>query len=251
MKTNFKKILTVFLSILFWILFWQICAVIVNKTYFLPSVPETFVALWKIIKTGLLFKTALYTFLRVILGLVLGIVIGTVLAISSYKFSIIKTILFPLISVIKSTPVASFIVILWIVLSGDALPVFIAVLMVMPIIWQNLLDGFDSIDKNLIEVSSVFEFNFKMKLKYLIYPTLIRFFIPAAVTASGLAWKSEIAAEIIGYTKNSIGQHINDSNYFYDTPGVFAWTLVVILMSILLELLTRFILKRCKNELKT
>jgi NitT/TauT family transport system permease protein len=132
-------------------------------------------------------------------------------------------------------------------LSGDALPIVIAFLMVMPIIMQNLLDGFDAIDRELLEVCRVFELSFFKKMKILIAPTLLKYFIPAVITATGLAWKSEIAAEIIAYTKNSIGEKINDAKYFYESPTVFAWTVIIIFMSILLETITKYLLRRCKK----
>jgi NitT/TauT family transport system permease protein len=131
-------------------------------------------------------------------------------------------------------------------LSGDALSVFIGVLMVMPIIWQNTIDAYSSIDKNLIEVAEIFEFSNKKKFALLIYPTLKSFLYPAIITSAGLAWKAEIAAEIIAYTKKSIGQGINDAKYNMDTPTVFAWTILIITFSIILEIATKKLLRRFK-----
>ena len=118
----------------------------------------------------------------------------------------------------------------------------------MPIIWQNLLDGYSAIDKNLIELADVYEFSYSKRLKLLVFPTLKKYLIPALITASGLAWKAGIAAEIIAYTKNSIGQGINDAKYNMETATVFAWTLVVIVLSIALEKTTKYFLRRVKDE---
>ena len=70
---------------------------------------------------------------------------------------------------------------------------------------------------------------------------------PAIITASGLAWKAEIAAEVIAYTKDSIGQGINDAKYNMETPTVFAWTLVIVLLSVLLEKCTRSLFRRTQR----
>ncbi|MBQ8303107.1 MAG: ABC transporter permease subunit [Clostridia bacterium] len=186
--------------------------------------------------------------LRVTVGLTLGCVIGITFAVLCHKFSVVKLIFSPFISVVKSTPVASFIVVLWVIMSGDALSVFIGFLMVMPIIWQNVIDGFNSIDPKLSEVADVFEFSYGKRFKLLIFPALKKYLIPGIITASGLAWKAEIAAEIIAYTKNSIGQGINDAKYNMDTPTVFAWTLVIILFSIILEKITKHLVRRSENN---
>lgn len=236
----------IILPIVFWLLVWQTLALIIGKETLLPGVPKTFLALLDILTSKNFFKVVLFTFLRILGGLALGISVGIVLAFLSHKFVIINDILTPFITVIKSTPVATFVIILWILLSADALVIFVAFLMVMPIIWQNLMDGYNSIDKDLSEVCDVFEFSFIKRMKVLIFPALMRYLIPGIITASGLAWKAAIAAEIIAYTKNSIGQEINDAKYFYETPTVFAWTVIVIALSICLEKLTKYLFGRIK-----
>ena len=129
-------------------------------------------------------------------------------------------------------------------MNGSALAVFIAVLMVMPIIWQNMLDGYNAVDRELSEVCEIYEISAVKKFKLLIFPTLKKFMIPAIITSAGLAWKSEIAAEIIAYTKNSIGQNINDAKYNMETATVFAWTIIIIILSIIIEKTAKHFLAR-------
>ena len=119
--------------------------------------------------------------------------------------------------------------------------------MVMPIIYQSTYNGLDSIDKELSEVAEVFKFSAGKRLMLLTLPTLKKFLPASIITASGLAWKSVIAAEIIAYTKRSIGQGINDAKYNMDTPTVFAWTVVIILFSILLEWVVKKLIGRKEN----
>jgi NitT/TauT family transport system permease protein len=149
-------------------------------------------------------------------------------------------------TVIKSTPVASIVMVLWIIIGSTNLPAVIGVLMVMPIIWQNLKDGYDSIDKELYELSVAYEFSRRKRYRLLVFPALMQYFIPAILTSIGLAWKSGIAAEIIAYTKNSIGKNIYDAKGELDTPSVFAWTLAVVLISIAFEFAIKTLLRRFK-----
>ncbi len=249
MKISFKSILTVMLPVIFWLGAWQIYALYVDSTFLLPTVSDTFYELCSIVGESTFYLTVLSTLLRVVLGLLLGTAIGVLLAMLSHRFYTVRVILTPAITVIRSTPVASFIVILWIMLSGSALSVFVAFLMVMPLIWQNLMDGYASIDKGLAEVADIFGFSYFKRFKLLVFPALIRYLIPALITAVGLAWKSEIAAEIIAYTKNSIGYMINNAKTDFDTPRVFAWTIVIIFMSIILEFATKILMRRVKSWL--
>lgn len=242
MKNKLKDFSVSVFSVFVWIAVWQIAAVIIDHPYFLPSVSDTFSALIVLMQRAEFYQTVFLTIFRVLLGLLIGVLLGVSLAILSHHIKFIRILLTPLVSVIKATPVASFIVLLWILLSADAIAVVVAVMMVMPIIWQNILDAYASIDKETEEMCQAYEFSKMKKFKLLTLPTLLKFFIPSLITSIGLAWKSEIAAEIIAYTTNSIGKYINDAKYNLHTSEVFAWTLVVIILSIIFENLARRLL---------
>ena len=244
MKNRFLKLSTVLLIAALWISVWYLAAWFVDNISILPYPHNTAMALFDLLGYGEFYKIVAFTLLRVLLGLILGIVLGVSLALFCHRFSLIKLIFSPAISIIRSTPVASFIVLLWVLLDGGALAVAVAFLMVMPIVWQNTQDGFASIPKELIEVSQVYELPLKRKYEVLIIPVLSQYIFPAVITSVGLAWKSEIAAEIIAYTKDSIGMHINDAKSSLLTSTVFAWTLVIIVISLCLECLIKKLLGR-------
>lgn len=232
---------------MFWVAAWEIAALAVGNNFLLPSVPATGKELLLLLKTPASYKVMLLTLLRVGVGLILGIAIGIFLGVLCHRFSILECIVSPAVSVVKSTPVASFIILLWIIMSGDTLSVFIAILMVLPIIYQNVINAYSSIDRELSEVCDIFKFNKIKRFKLLVFPALTSFLVPAVITSAGLAWKAEIAAEIIAYTKNSIGQRINDAKFEMNMPRVFAWTVIVIVFSLILEKITKSLLRRLKN----
>jgi len=242
-----RNIIKAIFQIAFCLTVWQIFSVIVNHSYFLPDVPTTLKALFVLVTSSNFFGVIFETIIRVITGLFLGVILGIFFAIICHKSKIANMLISPIISIIKATPVASFIIILWISVSGKSLPVIIAFLMVLPIIFQNIIDGYNSIPKELEEICTVYEFSALKKFKVLTFPCLIKYLIPAVITATGLAWKSEIAAEIIAYTKDSIGYYIHDANYYSDTATVFAWTIVIIVLSIILEKASKALLRRFKQ----
>lgn len=248
MEVKTKKFIFSILAVAFWIFIWEICSLLVDNSYFLPGFFETLIELFSMFSEKTFYLRIVFTTLRVLAGLLIGILLGAFLAALSYKFPSVKIILTPLISIIKSTPVASLIILFWVALNGNSLSILIAVLMVMPIIWQNVLYSFSSVDKNLQEVCDIFEFSLKKRFKLLYFPVILKFFVPALITSTGLAWKAEIAAEIIVSTKISIGQAINDAKYNFDSPRVFAWTLVIIIFSICLEKTAKFLLTRVNKK---
>ena len=245
-KSKLVKPLSLLLVFAFWIGVWWIAALIVSDGYHLPSPKDTFLAMIYLFGQKSFYKVVLCSLLRVLAGLCSGTVAGTLLAFVCHKFALIRSLVSPIISIVKAMPVATFILLIYYTIRGDAQTIFIGFIMVTPIIYQNLLSGLDSIDKNLTEITEIFGFSFAKKLKLLIFPSLRSYLFPAMITSVGLAFKSQIAAEIIAYTANSIGQFIYDANFGLRTDLVFAWAAVIVSLSIGLERLCKYLLGRIK-----
>lgn len=243
------KCLKTILSIIATLAIWDVIALIVGDGYFLPGVSETAASLIKIVVSGEAFKVIFIALFRVISGLLLGIASGVILAALCHKFDIVNTLISPIISIMKATPVACIIVLLWIRLNYTEIAIFVVVLMVLPIVWQNVYEAFKSIDKSLIEVADVFKISSKQRLKILVIPSILSYLLPATVTAIGLAWKAEIAAEIM--TNSNIGELIYDfKTVSYDTASIFAWTAIIVTLSILFEKTAKHFLGRLANEFR-
>ena len=148
-----KKILKLVLPVIFWLGAWEIIALCFSNRFLFPSIEQTFSALCEVVVSRGFFKNVCLTLLRVLTGLVIGVVCGILFAYLTNRSEYFSYIFKPIITVFKSTPVASFIIILWIIMNGSALSVFICFMMVMPIVWQNLVDGYKAIDKELVEVA--------------------------------------------------------------------------------------------------
>ena len=249
MKNNFLKVSRIVLPLIIWISVWQISSMLIDHRFILPSVYDTVEELWILVKEPKFYLSLFYSVLRVLIGLVFGSIIGALLAYLSFKIQFIYSIVSPLFSVIRSTPIASIIIFLYIMLNANILTVLIAILMVAPIIWQNVLDSFKAIPKDLLEICSSFEMSASSRFRVLIFPTVMKFFIPALITSSSLCWKASVSAEIIAYTTKSIGQFISDAKNDLNTSRVFACTIVVIFFSIMLEKLSKYLLKRCEKWL--
>ena len=150
-----------------------------------------------------------------LLGLLLGTLLGVLLAALSLWNSWARAIVQPAMTVIRCTPVASFIMVLWILIGREAVPQAVALLMVAPVVWQGLCDGYAQLDSQLDEVLRVFPRVLLTRLRLLVLPGLRVPFLTALSNAAGLAWKSGIAAEIIAYTANSIGRQIADARNLF------------------------------------
>lgn len=245
-----KKTLITAASVLFWLIVWQIVSVCVNSKILLVSPIDTVCRLWELLPSGDFWSSIFFSMARILLGFLLGLVLGTVLAVLSGKFAIIRTLFSPLISAMKSIPVASFTILALFWVGSENLSVLVSILICVPIVCSNMLEGIDNLDKKLDEMSKVFKIPAGRRFAGVYLSQLLPYFRSASRLAIGLSWKSGVAAEVIGIPDGSIGEKLFMSKIYLETADLFAWTLVVILLSFLCEKLFIFAVKLVQKRVE-
>ncbi len=192
-----------------------------------------------------------FTLKRIGIGFFAGLLVGVALALCAGRFSVVETMLWPYMITVKSVPVASFVVIAIIWFKASNLSALISFLMVMPIVYTNLLDGIKSVDKKMIEMADVFKMPFERRMKYIWMPSVKPFLISAVRISVGLAWKSGVAAELIGYPEGSVGEVLYYSKLYLDTADLFAWTVVIVILALCFEKTLVFLLKKSLKGVET
>ncbi|NLX93827.1 MAG: ABC transporter permease subunit [Clostridiales bacterium] len=231
-----------------WLTIWQAAYLLVRQEILLPSPWQTLARLWELAQTAEFWTASLLSLLRIVEGFVLGVVAGTLLGVLTAASSVLYEFFHPAITVIKSTPVASFIILALVWIKKPGVPVFIAFLMVLPIIWANVSEGIRQTDKYLLEMAKVFRFSRKALFAKVYIPAVLPYFFAGCTTSLGLAWKAGIAAEVLSLPAGSIGSKLYYSKIYIETIDLFAWTVAVILLSILLEKLLISLLNKFKNR---
>ena len=225
-----------------WLLLWQLASMAVGLPLLLPSPLAVLLRLGQLCTGADFWLTVASSLLRILLGFLLGVLFGTALAGLCWRFRLIDVLARPLLGVLKSTPVASFIILALVWGKTTWLATVISFIMVLPLIYANVREGIDSADRQLLEMAQVFRLSRRKTFRYCYLPAILPFFLSAVSSALGFAWKSGIAAEVLGRPARAIGSQIYDSKIYLETPDLFAWTLVVILLSVLLErLAVRFV----------
>jgi len=181
---------------------------------------------WKYITNGLAVT------LKVALCAVL---LGTLLAFLTEYSALCKALFSPVMMLVKSTPVASFIILALLWIGRTYVPLFIAALMVMPVVFGAVTTAAGSVDAGILEMARAYRFSPFKKLRLIYIPSAYPAWRSAAITAMGLAWKAGVAAEVLCQPKTAIGTELYYSKLYLETPSLFAWTAVVVLLSFLLE----------------
>ena len=235
-----KRILAVFIALAL----WQAAAMLIRQRILLVSPIDVLIRLTTIWQVEGFWGSLCFTCLHIAAGFFIGLIIGVLLSFAASRFEWIEILLWPFVVTFKTVPVASFVVICLIWLSAGNLSVFISFLVVFPIIYQSLLEGLKNRDINMEEMSNVFDIHGFAKLKAITLQEIRPQLISACSISAGMAWKAGVAAEIIGTPNGSIGKMVFLSKMYLDTDDLLAWTVILVLLSVLFEKIFMWCLKR-------
>ncbi len=238
------------LPALFWVLVWQLISMAVGHRLLLASPLETLVRLTELIRTADFWLSVLFTLGHILAGFFSAVILGTIFGALSAKLDWMGELLSPLLSVIKSIPVASFVIVALIWVPSKRLSVLISFLIALPLIYAAVLDGLTHIDPKLREMAQVFRMPVLNRILSIDLPAVLPRLISSASVAIGLAWKSGVAAEVIGIPTGSIGERLYKAKVYLATPDLFAWTLTIVLASMLCERALRGLLKQAQRALE-
>ena len=239
-----------FVAVCFWIGVWWGVAAAIGKPLLLPTPPAVLKRLLELAVTAEFWKIAALSLGRILYGILLSVAIGIPLAVLTALLPPVRILLNPLMTAIRATPVAAFIILIWLWIGKDDVPTIITVLIALPVVWKNVETGIVGIPQPLFEMARSFRVPLWKRVWTLDIPAVLPAFRAALETAIGLGWKAGVAAEILVRPALAIGREISDANYNLESVDLFAWTLTVILLSLVIERLFALLLsgKRRKTS---
>ena len=221
--------------LLFWLAVWFAAGRIVENSLVLVGPEEVFMALGRLLPSSAFWKTVWCSLGHIVSGFLAGFLAGMLLGGAAYRFPFFLELISPVISLMKAVPVASFVILALIFMGSKNLALLIVFLLVIPIVYYNTLSGFQSTDRDFLEMAQVFRIPAGKRLTGIYRPALRPFLVSAAQTSIGMSWKSGVAAEVIGVSAGSIGEQLYLSKIYLETADLFAWTITIIVLSILCE----------------
>lgn len=238
-----KKLVRKTGAVLLALIIWHLASIAVGMDMLLASPVKVIGRLLTIWKEPGFFSTVFYSLVRILCGFLIAFASGFLLAVAAGRYESIETLLWPYIVTVKSVPVASFIILCLTWFSFDQLTVFIAFLIAFPVIYQNILQGIKSIDGKMLEMADIFKVSWLRRFLYIYLPGIKPYVLSASSTAVGMAWKAGVAAEVIGVVGGSIGEKLYDAKIYFMNADLLSWTIIIIVLSVLLEKLFIFVLR--------
>ncbi|MCI8455230.1 MAG: nitrate ABC transporter permease [Lachnospiraceae bacterium] len=233
---------------LFWLLVWQAASIFVKNSLLLVGPADTLFALAGLAVSRPFWSAVGFSVFRIGLGVCLAFAAGLLTGSLAFVRPFAGALLALPVRLMKSIPVASFVILALIWTGSKNLSVFISFVVVYPIIHVTTESGLAGADKKLLEMAQVFRIPAWKRALCLYRPALGPYLSSACKTALGMGFKSGIAAEVIGVPAGSIGEGLYMAKIYLSTAELFAWTLTIILVSAAFEKVFLLILKECMRE---
>ena len=228
----------------FYLALWALLAAWIDQPLLLPTPLSVIQRLISLLPDPRFAATLGATLMRTLLAYMLGIAAAVILGALCARFRMMDLLLSPLLSAVRATPITSFIVLALVWLSSPRVPVLTGFLMTLPVVYSALVQAIRAIDPKLMEMAQMYSFGRTKTLRHVVIPSVLPAFMQSCLASIGLCWKAVVAAEVIGVPKLAVGSKLYEAKIYLETDSLLAWTLTIVLLSVLLEALLKKAAKR-------
>ena len=226
-----KRIVLTCLSILLIPVVWQLLSWQMAQPQLIPSFPDLIRALFRLVYSPGFLVSIGTTCLRACVGLLLSLAAASITAFLLNRSEGIRLLFMPWLSLLRSVPVISFILLALIFLNPEMIPLLIAFLTMYPLLTENLLKGLMNRRDSWKMLARQFHLNAWNRLFQINYPQLKPYLFSGLASAVGFGWRAIIMGEVLSQCVDGIGKRMKEAQVFIDVPELIAWTLVAIVLS--------------------
>ena len=203
--------------------------------FVLPGPQKTFQALLALWQNDTLLQDVSVTFSRVLSGFLLATLVGTLAGLALGASRQLAQFFEPLLAVFNtvSSAIWAIFAIIWFGIS-NATTVFVVFMTAMPLILTNVWQGAQTVERHYVELAQSFRMSRLQTLGKIYLPTILPYFFSGARLAFGFGWRVSLVAETLG-ASDGIGYRLRQAGDLVQTDQVFAWTLLLVSLMLLLE----------------
>lgn len=230
---------------------WEIVALAIGSSVILPTFTSVAVEFFGLFATGTFYSSLFFTLLRCLVGYSIGFVCGMFFGIAAGKNKSFASVMKPLNAVMRAVPVAALVLLLYIWVGSDILPSIIGIMLVFPIIYEQIKTATENIDPALCDVLDEMGSGFFHSVRTVYVPMTLPHALSLVSATFGMNLKAVITAEVLASSVPSIGRQIYfaNQNLVYDVSRLFAWVLVAVLMSVIFETLLRIVITKLTTRI--
>ncbi|WP_024614440.1 ABC transporter permease subunit [Clostridium sp. Ade.TY] len=238
---TWKTKLQVLLGIVLLLIIWQVIAIYINNDIYLPKLQEVIKSLKEIVTKKDFLLIVASSFYRTVISFVIALLAAIIIGVLSSMYPFINNLLKPLNSIGKTIPTLVLVVLALIWFDKDNAPFIVGIAIVFPILYDGIVNTLTKNDKKLDEMMKIYEIPKVYKIRKVYIPNIIFYILKILVPTISLAFKVVIAGEVHGQPKYGIGSAVQLEKVNFNTPGIFAWIVIIAIISILFELFNKFL----------
>ena len=224
------------------LLLWQIFAVIINNDVIIPLPLAVISYFLNLFTTSKFYIAVIYTLKHVFSGFIVSLMVSLILALIGYEYKVVKNLFEPLNIISKTIPNISYIIICLIWFGSTKSVTIICFLILFPMFYSNFIFALDNMYQDIKDVDILYHESFIYKIFKHLLPYLVNNILSTSKTCLSLGFKVGVMAEILGQVRYGIGKQLYISKINLDMTGVFAYTIVIIIIGCLINLLFELII---------
>ena len=242
------RLKTTLLSVILYMAVWKLLSFLIGRAIILPSPEAVLEQILLLFLKGNVLRQILPTMARGLGGFMFSLFAGICCGLAAGRSDRFRWFLNPLIISIRSIPVLSLILLAIIWFKTELVPVFICFLVVFPIITGSVTTGVKQVDPELLEMASIYRKSNREKLTAIYLPSILPYVSSGISSGLGLTWKSVVAAEVLSMPSRGMGTAMQTAQMQLDTAILFAWTVLIVLLSAFFDGIVLFLEKRIIGE---
>jgi len=232
------------ISCIILLILWEIVAIKINNEIYLPRIEKIVVSMGEIFKEVDFFRNIFSSLFRSIISFTAAMFLAVILGVLSLLYPLFKNFLKPINAIGKTIPTMVLVVLALVWFDKENTPFIVGFAIVFPILYEGVLNSLKKVDKNLVEMCQIYKVSTKEKIKK-IYIPVIKFYVTGILMSTfSLAFKVVIAGEVHGQPKFGMGSAIQIEKVNFNTTGIFAWIIIIALLSILFDKMNKLLVKR-------
>lgn len=237
-----------FASFALMLVVWIIVAAAVGNDILIPYPADVLKQVCALAVSSSAWRSILATSVRVLKGSFLSFAAALIAAVCADASRTADRLFAPLAVLANTVPNISYIIIALIWLGSEGAVSMVTFMILFPLFFNSFRNRLVSVAGELGDVRSIYPETFLARTWKVTLPMLYQEMILSAKTGISMGLKVGVMAEILGSVRIGIGRQMSYAKANLDTTGLIAWTVIIILLSVMVNLAFDLLLKRMKEE---
>ena len=226
------------------LILWEIVAVKINNNIYLPRIEEVLVSIGDIISSSDFIQNVLSSLYRTLISFFIALLLAIIFGVLSKQYPFFKNFLSPLNAIGKTIPTMVLVVLALIWFDKDKAPFVVGFSIVFPILYEGIINSLNSIDRKIVDMCRIYRVSNLEKVKKIYIPIIVFYIMNILISSFSLAFKVVVAGEVHGQPKYGIGSAIQLSKMNFDTPSIFAWIILIAIISVFFEWANKLLIRK-------